>query len=87
MIRSTIAHGLALFALCGCTGEFPTDKEQLQAAEKAYDSQLLIRSLDEIEASHVAPFQQAGLRHLVQPFGQQHRCVGGARALDRDARR
>lgn len=54
MIRLTIAYGLAVFTLCGCTGEFPTGAQQLQAAKKAYDSQLLIRSLDEIEAWHVA---------------------------------
>ncbi len=53
MIRSTIAPGFAVLCLFGCTGEFPTDATQLQAAEDAYDRVLLVKSLNEIEAWHV----------------------------------
>lgn len=53
MIRSTIACALAVLSLCGCTGEFPADARKLQAAEEAYDKELLIKSLNEIETWHV----------------------------------
>lgn len=53
MIRSIIAYGFAALCLYGCTGEFPVDAPKLQAAEQAYDRELLVRSLNEIEAWHV----------------------------------
>jgi hypothetical protein len=53
LIRSIVAYAFAVFSLCGCTGEFPTDAPKIQAAEQAYDSELLIKSLNEIEAWHL----------------------------------
>lgn len=52
MLRSSIACVLAVLSLSGCTGEFPTDVAKIQAAKAAYDRELLIRSLNEIEAWH-----------------------------------
>lgn len=52
-IRSTIACVFAVFSLYGCTGEFPTDAPKIQAAEKAYDRDLLVQSLNEIEGWHL----------------------------------
>ena len=53
MIRSNIAYGFAALCLYGCTGEFPVDAPKLQAAEQAYDGELLVKSLNEIDAWHV----------------------------------
>jgi hypothetical protein len=53
MIRSTVVYGIAVLSICGCSGEFPTDARKLQAAEEAYDRELLIESLNQIEAWHV----------------------------------
>lgn len=43
---------LALALLASCKGEFPTSPIQFRAAEDAYDSERLKRSLDDINAWH-----------------------------------
>jgi len=53
MTRSTFCVALAALCLCGCTGEFPADAPKLLAAEQAYDRELMVKSLNEIEAWHV----------------------------------
>ncbi len=53
MIRAILVLGLAIVGACGCTGEFPSDALKLQAAEAAYDGELLLQSLDQIEAWHL----------------------------------
>lgn len=53
MIRSLVLFGVAVLVASGCTGEFPVDTLKLQAAEAAYDGELLIQSLDQIEAWHL----------------------------------
>jgi len=53
MGRTIIAVGLAIALPIGCTGEFPTSGPQYRAAEVAYDSKRLKRSLQEIEAWHI----------------------------------
>lgn len=45
---------LAPVILPGCNGEFPTDPAQYHAAEAAYDSAKLYRSLNDIETWHAA---------------------------------
>ena len=52
--RSTVACGIALFVLCACSGQFPTDPTKLKAAEEAYNKALLLDSLNQIEAWHAA---------------------------------
>ncbi len=54
MIRAIVAFGLGIVSLCGCAGEFPADALKLQAAEEAYDGELLVQSLDQIKAWHIA---------------------------------
>ena len=44
---------LAGFILVACTGEFPTDVQEVRAAEDTFDRELLITSLNEIEAWHI----------------------------------
>lgn len=51
--RIIVAAVLASAVLGGCKGEFPTNSAQYQVAEGAYDSELLKRSLSEIEAWHI----------------------------------
>jgi len=53
MLRSTIVYGLSVLCLCSCSSEFPTGAQQLKAAEQAYDRDLLVRSLNEIENWHI----------------------------------
>jgi len=48
----TAAAIFALVTLCGCEGEFPASSAQLRAADAAYDSSALRRSLGDIEAWH-----------------------------------
>lgn len=53
MLRWTIACSLAVLCLCSCSGEFPADVAKIRAAEQAYDPELLVKSLNEIEAWHI----------------------------------
>ena len=53
MLRFAYFFGLALFSLCACNSEFPASTQNLQSAEQAFDAELLVRSLDKIEAWHI----------------------------------
>jgi len=52
-MRSAFLYGWVALNLCACTGEFPTSPQSLRAAEAHFDKELLVRSLNEIEAWHV----------------------------------
>jgi len=57
--RITLAAALGSALLAGCKGEFPASSSQLRAAEGAYNSEILKRSLRDIEAWHIE--HQTGL--------------------------
>ena len=48
----TTAAIFIIVVLCGCEGEFQASTAQLRAADEAYDSKMLQRSLSDIEAWH-----------------------------------
>lgn len=50
--RKTATAIIALVILCGCEGEFQVGSAHLRAADSAYDSKELQRSLDAIEEWH-----------------------------------
>jgi len=65
MIRATLVSSFTVLCLSACSGEFPADASKLRAAEQAYDRELLVKSLNEIEAWHVQ--HETGIADVLAP--------------------
>jgi hypothetical protein len=64
-IRIGRTYALLALGLCSCAGEFPSDPTKILAAAAAYDEQILLDSLNLIEAWHTS--NNTGVPAILRP--------------------